>query len=430
MEPEAQSFDSSHQRIGHFDTFALGVNGVIGSGIFFLPSVGDKLLGPAAIFSTLLAGVLAWMIAGAFGVVASDYRRNGGAYVYTRDYFGEGPGFVVGWMTWLVAVTSWGALLNALFLALAGLAETFGHEGVKASGMAALVLLLILVNTKGLVLGARFSTVLTFLKATPLILLAIVGLPDIQWERFAPLSPNGWGGFADATLLILYAYVGFESLVVPAAEIRNVDKTMPRLLPMLILSVTALYLALQAVCIGTLDELGQRTNPIADGASLVFGGTLGAAFLWVSVVSVLGVNAGTALVTPRRLAALADEGDAPAFLAKKHPRYQTPMYAIALTGLVALGFALAGSFKELALLSVVARFVQYLPTCWIAFRRREMGGRQVTMPERSKAVIALVVSLALLGAADVEKLLAGGVALVILTGTYWLHARGRRNYSK
>ena len=67
--------------LGKSDTLALGINGVIGSGIFFLPSVGHKLLGPAAVLSTLLAGVLAWMIAGAFGSVAKGTRRGGAIFI-------------------------------------------------------------------------------------------------------------------------------------------------------------------------------------------------------------------------------------------------------------------------------------------------------------------------------------------------------------
>ena len=108
--------------------------------------------------------------------------------------------------------------------------------------------------------------------------------------------------------MILYAYVGFESLVVPASEISDAKSTLPRILPGLIVGVTILYLMLQTLCIGTLDGLADRANPISDAASLALGDTVGVAFLWVSVVSVLGVNAGTALVTPRRLAALGAGG--------------------------------------------------------------------------------------------------------------------------
>jgi len=415
--------------IGTFDTFALGINGVIGSGIFFLPSIGDKLLGPAAVLATLLAGVLAWMIASAFGDVSVFYRRNGGAYIYTRDNFGAGPGFVVGWMTWLVAVTSWGALLNALFLALSGLSGTFSDPTIRSLGMSLLVVLLVVFNIRGLRLGASVSTTLTVLKATPLVILAVIGLPEIDLAYFVPFSPHGWNGFADATLLILYAYVGFESLVVPSAEIQNAPKTMPRLLPNLLVSVTVLYLILQMVCISSLSDLGGRDNPIAESAQVLLGDTLGAVFLWVSVVSVLGVNAGTALVTPRRLAALADEGDAPKVLGRRHSRYDTPAVAVALTGLAALLFALAGSFKELALMSVVARFVQYLPTCWLSLRGVGGGELNINLSGRFKAGIALLVSLALLVVADREKLFAGGVGVGALSLVY-LFVAHKRTHSK
>ncbi|MEC8051178.1 MAG: APC family permease [Myxococcota bacterium] len=410
--------------LGKSDTLALGINGVIGSGIFFLPSVGHKLLGPAAILSTLLAGVLAWMIASAFGSVAKGYSKNGGAYLYTRDHFGNWPGFVVGWMTWLVAVTSWGALLNALFLALGGLFSAVAEPGVKELGMTVLVALLVWVNIRGLTLGARFSTILTLLKATPLILLAILGFSDIEMTRFETFAPMGFNGFADATLLILYAYVGFESLVVPASEISDAKSTLPRILPGLIVGVTILYLMLQTLCIGTLDGLADRANPISDAASLALGDTVGVAFLWVSVVSVLGVNAGTALVTPRRLAALSEQGEAPRVLSRLHSRYGTPSYSIALTGGAALFFALSGSFKELALLSVVARFVQYLPTCWIAM----VGALRPENRDPAlafKAGIALLVSVALLMASDPSKLVAGALGITVLSLAYLVFSRSR-----
>ena len=80
-------------------------------------------------------------------------------------------------MTWLVAVTSWGALLNALFLALGGLHSALAEPGVKRLGMTLLVTLLISVNIRGLTLGAKFSTLLTLLKATPLILFGNTRLP-------------------------------------------------------------------------------------------------------------------------------------------------------------------------------------------------------------------------------------------------------------
>ena len=135
-----------------------------------------------------------------------------------------------------------------------------------------------MVNIRGLTLGAKFSTILTLLKATPLILLAIFGLPAVEMARLETFAPMGFSDLQMQHSLILYAYVGFESLVVPASEISDAKSTLPRILPGLIVGVTILYLMLQALCIGTLDDLGDRANPISDAASLALGDTVGVAF--------------------------------------------------------------------------------------------------------------------------------------------------------
>jgi len=101
-----------------------------------------------------------------------------------------------------------------------------------------------------------------------------------------------------------------------------------------------------------------------------------------------------------------------------HPVYQTPYIAVVVTAVAALGFGLSGSFKELALLSVVARFVQYLPTCWVAFRKA--GQEPVRHSVRLKALVAIVVSVALLFNADPAKLIAGLAGLVVLSVVYAL----------
>ena len=81
------------------------------------------------------------------------------------------------------------------------------------------------------------------------------------------------------------------------------------------------------------------------------------------VFSVLGVNAGSALVAPRCLYALAYEGHLPRFVSWVHPERRTPVVAILISAAVTLLIALSGSYIELAVISVVARFTQYIPTC-------------------------------------------------------------------
>ena len=83
--------DSPHlnRSLGRLDMVALGINGVVGSGIFFLPSRGDELMGPAALFATAGAGLLCLLIALCFAEVASHFDQTGGPYLYAREAFGN-----------------------------------------------------------------------------------------------------------------------------------------------------------------------------------------------------------------------------------------------------------------------------------------------------------------------------------------------------
>ena len=83
---------------------ALGINGVIGQGIFLLPGKAAKLLGPASLLSIVLGAILCFLIALCFAEVGSRFRSTGGAYIYAREAFGDFVGFEVGWMTCCVAL--------------------------------------------------------------------------------------------------------------------------------------------------------------------------------------------------------------------------------------------------------------------------------------------------------------------------------------
>ena len=363
------------RRLGRMDIIALGINGVVGSGIFFLPSKGDAQMGPAALTATLFAGVLCLLIALCFAEVGSRFRGTGGPYLYTRETFGDFAGFQVGWMTWWVGVTSWGALANAFVMALSHFAPLFQDPLFHDLGIIMLMLTLVLVNYRGVNWGAQLSNLFTAAKLIPLLIFVAVGVFAVTPDHFEPFAPRGYHSFADVTLIILYAYVGFESLPVPAGEMRDPERSIPIALIAVMFGVTILYLAIQVVAIGTLEGLSTHANPLAEAATQFMGAGGGALIALGSMISILGVNAGTTLVTPRRLFALAEHGEMPEALAKIHPHYHTPHTAIIVSAAVATAMALTGSFVELAMLSVVGRFIQYIPTCLalILLRRRTDG---------------------------------------------------------
>jgi amino acid transporter len=281
------------------------------------------------------------------------------------------------------------------------------------------------VNLFGAKSGAAVSTFFSITKLIPLLLFIALGAFQIEGAQFTPFSPHGYGGLANTTMLLLYAFVGFETLVVPAGEMKNPQRAVPTALLIVLSVVCVVYVAVLLVSIGTLPDLAGHKNPVA-AASALFMGKVGGTIVAVGIViSVFGTNAGAALVSPRRFYAFAESGDLPKSIAYVHGDSGAPRVAILLTFLLSAGLTLTGTFEDLAVLSVVARFMQYIPTCLaaIVLRYRDSGNEEggfrlplgPTIP-----ILAILLCVLLLANTDPTKLLYGCIALVAGVPLYFL----------
>lgn len=309
----------------------------------------------------IISAVLCALLVLCFAEAGSRFQSTGGPMLYTRAAFGDVPGYMVGWITWVVRITSWGALANAFVVVSDAVFP--GALAFRTAILAGLFLTLGLLNIAGVTLGARVTAFFTGAKLIPLAVFIAVGLFHIDAGRFTPFAPQGFSNIGAGTLIILYAFVGFEVLTVPAGEMRNPARSIPRSLALIMGLVTFVYLGIWAVCTGTLDSLAGSENPVAESAA-TFLGPLGGRLVSVGILlSVLGINAGSALVAPRCLYALAQEGYLPRFLGRVHPGRKTPVVAIVVTATLSFLLAWSGSYVELAVVSVIGRFAQYIPTC-------------------------------------------------------------------
>ena len=229
---------------------------------------------------------------------------------------------------------------------------------------------------------------------------------------------------AETTLLLLYAYAGFETLVVPAGEMDNPQKNVPRALFIVMAIVTVVYMGIFGVAVGTFDGIAGHSNPVA-AASEAFMGPIGGGLIAVGIcLSVFGTNSGSALVSPRRFFALAERGDLPPIFCRVDPESGSPRPAIFLTWLLACGLSLSGTFAELAVLGVLARFAQYIPTCLavLVFRHRDTeqppgfripGGPIIP-------VVTVLLCIGLMANTDPSRLIKGGFALLVGVPLYFV----------
>lgn len=428
------STGSLKRSLSLFDVVSLGVNGVVGQGIFFVPALAVAKSGPLAILALALGAVVCLLISLCFAEVGSRYQGTGGAYLYAKNAYGDFVGFEVGWMTCLVAMTAWAALANGLVTkALAPLLSAQWGVDMSASAVTLMPILIMgalsLVNLLGAKWGASLSTLLSVLKLTPIFLIILIGLPQSSPEHFIPFAPYGYSSLGEATLMLLYAYVGFETLVVPAGEMDNPQRSVPVALITVMSVIALIYISVFAVAIGVLTDLSASPSPIADAASALLGPVGGVIIAYGIFCSVLGTNAAAAMVSPRRLFAFAEGGHLPSWFAYIHPKTGAPTVSIIALFVGASLLSLTGSFEDLAVMSVVARFCQYIPTCLATITLRAQGPAPFTLPGgRLIPALTVLACVALLANSDPYKLLFGVGALgvgALVYGATRYRVRGR-----
>ncbi len=405
------------------DVVAIGINGIIGTGIFFLPGQAAAMLGPAALLTFLIAAITSMTMVGCLAEVGSRFRGTGGPVLYTREAFGELAGFCVGWMAVLTRFAAWGALANAFVTSLDVLLP--GALAYRTWILVALFGGLAAVNVSGIRWMAVATNFFTVAKLLPMLLFIGVGLFSIDPGLYRPFAPNGYASLGAGTLLIFFAFSGFELLPVPAGEMREPRRAVPQALFLVMGTVTLVYLGIWAVCAGTLPTLAGSESPVSDAAAR-FLGPAGTFLVSLGILlSVLGVNAATSLSSSRFLYTLGHAGQMPRIFGEVHAHTRAPTAAIVTTTAITLAIALSGSFVELAVLSVVARFTSMIPSCLavLVFRRtmadqppgfRLPGGPAIP-------IVALALCVWILAQAEPRQLLWGGIALVAGAIYHGLH---------
>ena len=371
MEPATTS--GLVRTLRRWDLVAVVLNGVIGAGIFGLPSKVFALAGNFSLLAFAACGLCAGLIVLCFAEVAGRFTGTGGPYLFARATFGGTAGFVVGWLVWVARITAFAANLT-LLPAYLGFFVPAAAAGVpRAAILTCLVSLLAFLNVRGVRSAANASNVFAAGKLIPLAIFIGAGLFFLSPARFSLSGAPNYAGFSQSVMLLVFAFTGFEMAVIPAGEARSPLRDVPSALLIGMAVVVTVYVLIQAVCMGTLPELATSTRPLADAAAR-FLGSGGAAMITAGILISLAGNLNVLiLAASRMLFAMAEQGDLPSPLAATHPRFRTPAIAILATTAIMLTLAISGTFVYLVTLSTLARLVTYFATCGAlpVLRRRE-----------------------------------------------------------
>ncbi len=403
--------------LGRWDLTAIAINTIIGTGIFILPAKVTGLIGSYSLFAFVLCAVIVAFIVFCFAEVSSRFQSTGGMYLYAKEAFGSIVGFEVGWLYWVVRVATFAANCNALLIYI-GFFIAGANEGyLRIALITSVVILVTAVNILGVRESAIMTNIFTVGKIVPLLVFAAVGMFFIQPENFKFSETPTYSKFAEAVLLLIYAYVGFEAAVITAGESKDPQKSIPFGLFTALGFCAILFLIIQIVAIGTLPEIATSERPLADAAAKFMGG-FGGMFIAVgALISILGNLNGGFLASSRIPYAMAEQRELPQIFALTHAKTKTPVYSIILTSVVILILTIQSSFFTAVTIATITRLLVYATTCLalpVFRRRKDVPDAQFSAPFGiAAAVVSLGLIVWLLSNVDYKK---EGLAIIIAIG--------------
>jgi basic amino acid/polyamine antiporter, APA family len=398
------------------------VNCIIGSGVFGLPSFLAGLLGRASVLAVVLGALAMSVIMGCFAEVASRFADTGGPYLYAREAFGRFMGIQVGWLVWFVRVASCAANANLFVIYLAEFWPRATLPLPKLMILTLLIGMLAAINVCGVRAGARVSNTFTAAKLASLGLVVVAGAyyliathRVIPQAVLRPSAPN----WAQAMVLLVFAYGGFEAALISAGEAKNPCRDMPFGLFAALITCAVIYVLIQWVVVGVLSDPGHSDRPLADVARLVLGPAGAGLVALGALFSVYGYLSGNMLAAPRVTFALGEGGDFPALFARVHRRFHTPYLSICAFAILVWLLAWFGSFAGNATLSAGSRLFYYGVVCAAlpVLRKKDNAPALLQIPRGTPiAILGVIVCGGLLTQIEYSKslilLVAVGVALV------------------
>lgn len=343
---------------------------MVGSGIFLLPA-SLAAFGPISLLGWVITSIGALILAVLFGRLAMLVPRTGGPYAYSAEAYGDFIGFLIAWGYWIALWTGNAAVAVALVGYLGFLFPVIAESHVLSVAAALIAIwTLTLINVRGVAGAGKIQTVTTIAKLVPLAAIAIFGAFSIDPANFIPFNQSGEGSFAAisaAAALTLWAYLGLESATVPAGDVVDPTRTIPRATILGVVIAAVVYIAVTAVAIGVVPsaKLASSASPLAEVAKAMWG-PAGAIIVAIgAVIATFGTLNGFTLLSGQVPYGAAMDRVFPPALGVVNS-YGSPANALILSNLLAsilvvmnLANGLVDTFNTIILLAVMSSLLPY-----------------------------------------------------------------------
>jgi basic amino acid/polyamine antiporter, APA family len=316
------------RELGLLEATAYGVGIILGAGIYALIGKAAGLAGPALWMSFFIGAIIASLTGLSYAELGTLFPKEAAEYTYAVKAFdSKRIAFLVGWLI-IITATIGSAVVSlgfgGYFEAVTGVPQLWA-AGILIVGMS-------IMNYWGIKESAKMNIIFTLIELVGLILIILLAIPYMGSVDLMEM-PNGVGGVMAASLLVFFAYIGFEDIVNVSEEMKNPVRTIPKALILSVAITTIIYILVSISAVSVLDWqiLGESTAPIADVADAALPGS---SFLFSLIA--LFATGNTVLifliVESRMVCGMARDGSMPRWLGKIDKVRGTPINAIVMIG--------------------------------------------------------------------------------------------------
>jgi len=336
------------REIGLWRGVALNMIDMVGIGPFItIPFILAKMGGARCMLAWILAGLLAICDGIVTAELAAEMPRAGGSYVFLRESFGRAGRFISFLFLFQILVSAPLSLASGCIgfaHYLVPLIPTAAKSiPITATLVCAIIVVLLLRRIDAI---GRFSIVLWVGVLGTIAIVIAAGAPHLTLQSFAfwraPRYDGGVGfaGLGAALIFAVYDYLGYYNIAYLGDEVKNPEKTIPRVIVISILSIAVLYIVMQACIISVLpyETASTSESVVADYIRVLLGGPaakwVSVMILWTAFASIFSVMLGYS----RILFAAARDRNFFAIFAKLHATEAYPVVSLVFLGAVTAVF--------------------------------------------------------------------------------------------
>ncbi|HJZ81404.1 MAG TPA: amino acid permease [Pyrinomonadaceae bacterium] len=343
--------------LGLRDLIFLIIGSVIGSGIFIVPSAVLRQTNGSislAMLVWLAGGILSLLGALTYGELSATSPQAGGLYIFIRDGFGRLPSFLYGWTLFFVISSGSVATLAVAFSSYLGEIIPLSPLTGKLAAISMIVVVTI-VNVLGTRKSANLQAWTTATKVIAILLMCAMllalgrGLNGVSLGIANPGAKSLASGIGLAMIGVLWAYEGWQYVTFSAGETINAQRNFPRALLIGSAALIGIYLLANLAYLAALGPVkAAATSSVAASAvTAVMGGPAAKLVAVAILISIFSATNGITLTAPRVYYAMARDEVFFHHLARVHPRFRTPAFAVVASSGWAILLAATGTFEQL-----------------------------------------------------------------------------------